>query len=154
MRTVSLSIVVPANPDAVWEAVCSPSGFRFVSRGLVTWAAAANRSARWKEGETVSGWMYLAGFVPVSFHTLTFVRLDDRTREFRTSEFGGVIKQWNHSITVSPVDDTHSRIDDTVRFSGGWLTPALEIAVRLFYAIRRPRWVQLARALTNGSFPD
>lgn len=150
MRTVSLSVVVPAQADAMWRSVRSPAGFRFVSRGLVTWSAASQRSEPWREGETVSGWMFAGGLVPVAFHTLTFVRLDDRTREFRTNEHGGIIKEWKHSITVTPIDSTHSRIVDSVSFSGGWLTPALELAVRLFYVIRKPRWISLAREVSAG----
>ena len=154
MRTVSLSVVVPASADTVWRAVCSPAGFRFVSRGLVIWSAAAGRNEPWRQGETVSGRMFAAGIVPVSFHTLTFVRLDDSTREFRTDEFGGIIKKWNHSITVTPIDAAHSRIDDTVTFSGGVLTPLLELAVRVFYLIRKPRWIGLARAVAGGRLDD
>lgn len=150
MPTVSLSVVVPSNADVVWSSVCSPAGFRFVSRGLVTWAAASQRDEPWREGETVSGWMYAGGVIPVAFHTLTFVRLDDRTREFRTDEHGGIITSWRHSITVTPIDAAQCRIDDSVVFSGGWMTPVLELAVRLFYIIRKPRWVGLARALASG----
>lgn len=151
MKTTSLSIVVPATADDMWRAVRSPAGFRFVARGLVRWPVAAQRTEPWHEGETVSGWMFAAGIVPVAHHSLTFVRLDDATREFRTDEHGGVIRRWNHSITVTPVDDSHSRIDDSVTFSGGIFTWPLALAVRVFYFIRRPRWIALARAIVAGT---
>ena len=89
MRTVSLSLEVSASATQMWSAVTSPIGFRFISRGLVRWPIAARRTEPWREGETVTGWMFAAGIVPVAHHTLTFVRLDDATREFRTDERGG-----------------------------------------------------------------
>ena len=102
MPTVSLSTVVPADADLVWSAVTSPAGFRFVSRGLVRWPVVAHRMERWREGETVVGWMFLLGFLPMSRHSLTFERLDPETREFATDEHGGPIRAWNHRITVTP----------------------------------------------------
>lgn len=151
MPTVSVSLELPASAAHVWSAVTSPVGFRFVSRGLVRWPVVAHRTERWREGETVTGWMFMFGFLPMSRHSLTFVRLDDATREFSTNEHGGPIRSWNHRITVTSSSETTCRVDDRVTFDGGVLTPALWILVQLFYTIRRPRWVELGRALTDGS---
>lgn len=150
MPTVSLTLEVPASAAQLWSAVVSPIGFRFVSRGLVRWPVVAERTARWAEGETVVGWMFLAGFVPMSRHSLTFERLNDDTFEFSTREHGGPIRSWNHRITVSPVSEQTCVIHDRVKFDGGVLTPALWVLVRLFYLIRRPRWTALAKALARG----
>lgn len=150
MATVSLSVSIPAAADDVWRAVQSPLGFRFVSRGLVWWPVAARRTRPWVEGETVAGWIFFFGFLPAAFHTLTFTSLDSSTRQFRTNEHGGIIRSWRHSITVTEISPIESRVDDSVTFSGGLLTPLLELAVRLFYVIRRPRWIALAQALATG----
>lgn len=151
MATVSLVATVPAAADTMWRAVVSPVGFRFVSRGLIRWPVAATRTERWREGETVEGWMFFFGFIPVARHRLTFVTLDDATRQFRTDERGGIIKGWNHSITVTPAGANRSTIVDSVTFTGGIFTPGLWVMVKLFYAIRAPRWVGLARAISTGS---
>jgi hypothetical protein len=95
--------------------------------------------------------MFMAGFLPMSRHSLTFVRLDDESREFSTNEHGGPIRSWNHRITVTPLTESTCHVDDRVTFDGGVLTPALWLLVRLFYVIRRPRWVGLARALADGT---
>lgn len=150
MPTIALSVIVPAPASRMWEGVTSPVGFRFVSRGLVRWPVVATRNARWNEGETVTGWMFLLGVLPMSRHSLTFLRLDDRTHEFSTDEHGGPIRSWNHRITLTPLDEGSCRVDDRVTFDGGALTPALWVLVRLFYAIRRPRWKGLASALREG----
>jgi len=150
MPTVSLTARVPCEPAEMWRAVVSPVGFRFVSRGLVHWPVVATRTARWREGETVEGWMFFFGFVPVARHQLTFVTLDDDSRTFHTNEKGGIITAWEHTIRVTPDREGGSRVDDTVTFSGGVFTPALWILVKLFYAIRAPRWVGLARAVHSG----
>lgn len=151
MPTVSLSCEVPAPADLVWSAVVSPVGFRFVSRGLVRWPVAQHRTARWVEGETVIGWMFLVGFLPMSRHSLTFEHLDDASREFSTREHGGPIRAWNHRITVTPIDNASCRIDDRVTFDGGVITPALWLLVKAFYIIRRPRWRSLGSALVAGT---
>jgi len=150
MPTVSLTAEVPAGADEMWRAVVSPIGFRFVSRGLVHWPVVADRTTRWQEGETIEGWMFFFGFIPVARHRLTFVSLDGDRREFLTDEKGGIISSWHHSITVTPIGDHVSRVADSVTFSGGVFTPALWVLVKLFYAIRAPRWVGLARAVHSG----
>lgn len=150
MATTSLVVDVPAAADTMWRAVTSPAGFRFVSRGLVRWPVVAHRTEAWQQGETVRGWMFFFQIVPVALHTLTFERLDAATREFRTSEHGGIIRSWHHSITVEPTGENTCRIHDTVTYSAGILTPFLALAVRTFYAIRRPRWVGLARYISGG----
>ena len=151
MPTIALSLEVPASAPNLWRAVTSPIGFRFVSRGLVRWPVVADRIERWHEGETVTGWMFLLGFLPMSKHTLTFERLDDSDLEFSTREHGGPIRSWNHRITVTPLTSQSCRIDDRVTFDGGFLTPALWVLVRAFYVIRRPRWTALAAALSSGT---
>lgn len=150
MPTVSLTARVPASSTEMWRAVVSPVGFRFVSRGLVRWPVVATRMARWQEGESVEGWMFFFGFIPVARHRLTFITLADDSRTFRTDENGGIIASWNHTITVTAAPDGKSLIHDTVTFSGGVFTPALWVMVKLFYAIRAPRWVGLARAVHSG----
>ena len=150
MPTVSLHVDVPLGAPEIWSAVTSPAGFRFVSRWLIRWPIVAHRVERWREGETVTGWMFLLGFLPMSHHSLTFQRLDAVTREFSTNEHGGPIRSWNHRITVTPMSDEACRIHDRVTFDGGVLTPALWVLVRLFYVIRRPRWIALARAVGRG----
>jgi hypothetical protein len=94
--------------------------------------------------------MFFFGFVPVARHRLTFVTLDDHSCTFHTNEKGGIITAWQHIIRVTPDGQDSSRVDDTVTFSGGVFTPALWILVKLFYAIRAPRWVGLARAVHSG----
>jgi len=150
MPTVSLTARVPAPSDDMWRAVVSPQGFRYVSRGLVHWPVVASRTARWREGETVEGWMFFFGFIPVARHRLTFVTLDDHSYTFQTDERGGIISSWQHRIVVSPAGARDSVVTDSVTFSGGIFTPALWVLVKLFYLVRAPRWVGLARAVHSG----
>ena len=150
MPTVSLTARVPASTDDMWRAVVSPQGFRYVSRGLVHWPVVATRTTRWREGETVEGWMFFFGFIPVARHRLTFVTLDDHSYTFQTDERGGIISSWQHRIVVSAAGAKDSVVTDSVTFSGGIFTPALWVLVKLFYFVRAPRWVGLARAVHSG----
>jgi len=150
MPTVSLTARVPASTDDMWRAVVSPLGFRYVSRGLVRWPVVATRTTRWREGETVEGWMFFFGFIPVARHRLTFVTLDDLSYTFQTDERGGIISSWQHRIVVSAAGAKDSVVTDSVTFSGGIFTPALWVLVKLFYLVRAPRWIGLARAVHSG----
>jgi hypothetical protein len=94
--------------------------------------------------------MFFFGFIPVARHRLTFVTLDDLSYTFQTNERGGIISSWQHRIVVSAAGTKDSVVTDSVTFSGGIFTPALWVLVKLFYLVRAPRWIGLARAVHSG----
>lgn len=147
MRTIDLSTDLDAPAPAVWAAVGTPGAFRLVTRGLVRMPAIAHRHDRWHEGETVIGWIFLFGLVPFSRHHIHVARLDDESMLLRSVEHGGLVRRWNHDITVTPIDETRCRYRDVIEIDAGPLTPVVAAWAAVFYRIRQRRWRELAPAL-------
>jgi hypothetical protein len=148
MAVVDRSIVLPASADAVWAAVQTPGAFRLVTRGLLVMPAWRGRVEPWQEGESGLGWVLLFGVVPLSRHHIHLVDLDHRTRTLRSNEHGGVIRRWDHDITVEPMTGGRCRYRDRIEIDAGALTPVVAAWARFFYWARQRRWVGLAAALT------
>lgn len=147
MAIVDRTTTLPAPADAVWRAVRTPGAFRLVTRGLLRMPAISDRVAPWREGETVSGWIWLFEVIPVSRHTIRLAEVDHPSRSARSEEHGGLIRRWDHLITVEPIDEHSCRYRDRIEIEAGLFTPAVAAFANVFYRIRQRRWRELAAAL-------
>jgi hypothetical protein len=151
MAHIDLSTTLPAPADAVWAAVRTPGAFRLVTRHLLSLPAIRRRRAPWREGEVVEGWLFLLGVIPFSRHRLHVEVIDDGARHLSTRERGGMIRTWDHQITVEPIDGSSCRYRDVIRIDAGIATPVVAAWARIFYRIRQRRWRELATALAPAA---
>ena len=147
MAVVDISTELDASPDAVWTAVKTPSAFRTVTRRLIAFPAATNPADRWSEGETVTGWVLLFGFIPFSRHTLHIARIDETNRTLSSRERGGILRRWDHDIVVTGGDRGQCHYQDRIELDAGAFTPVVALYARWFYRARQRRWRALARTL-------
>jgi hypothetical protein len=142
-RTTDLDAPAPA----VWDAVCTPTAFRTVTRGLLRYPPVERRADAWREGETMSGRLWLIGVLPLSRHTIRFDRIDPARLTLTSDEHGGLIRSWVHDIVLEPLDEHRTRYTDRVRIDAGWATLPVTAFAWLFYRIRQARWRRLAPTL-------
>lgn len=150
MSTVTVTTLLDAPPQAVWRAVTTPAGFRFVTRGLVELSGLDARAAtaEWTQGTTVTGRLRVLG-VPFSHHRITLESIDHERRSLRSDEGGGPIRSWRHLITVHDVADDPTRCSytDTIEINAGLLTPVITLFAHAFYRLRQQRWRRIAPVL-------
>lgn len=144
---VERSTQLDAPAEKVWEAVKTPGAFRYVTRGLLTMPAIADRESDWIEGETVVGWVFLFGMVPFSRHHLRFAESDDACRTLQSKERGGLLRTWDHDIEVTPLDDERCLYRDRIELEAGPVTPLVWIWAHWFYRTRQKRWRKLSETL-------
>jgi ligand-binding SRPBCC domain-containing protein len=142
-RTTDLDAPAPA----VWDAVRTPTAFRTVTRGLLRYPPVARRTDAWREGETVSGRLWLLGVLPLGRHTIRVARIDPARLTLTSDEHGGLIRSWVHDIVLEPLDDQRTRYTDRVRIEAGWATLPVTAFAWVFYRIRQARWRRLAPTL-------
>ena len=147
MAIVDLETVLSAPAPSVWRAVKTPGAFRTVTRGVLTMPVIKHREDEWREGETVTGWVFLFGVIPFSRHVLHVWRIDDSAMTFSSRESGGLLRRWNHDIIVVATDDSRCSYRDRIDIDAGIFTPAVVLYARWFYRTRQRRWRALAKAL-------
>lgn len=147
MHVVDISTELRAPASAVWGSVNRPGAFRLVTRGLLRMPALASRKDMWREGETVSGWVFLFGVIPFSRHVLHVAEIDDERLTLRSEEHGGLVRRWHHDIVVTPTGHSACRYRDRIEIEAGPLTAVVTAWAHVFYLMRQRRWRQLALAL-------
>lgn len=144
-RTIRVERVLPAPADRVWRAMQQPGTFLYVARGVLGFPALAGRTDPFVEGEEGVGWLWLFHVLPTSRHHIHLVEVDTGTRTMRTEEHGGLLRRWDHTLHVEPVDDRHSRYSDVVVIDAGPLTRVVVPVARGLFRYRQLRWRRLAR---------
>jgi hypothetical protein len=72
VQTIHLETELPASADKVWQAMCHPASFTYITRGLIGVPALAGRTEPFREGETGTGWLLLFHLIPLHRHTITW----------------------------------------------------------------------------------
>ncbi|MEN4477181.1 hypothetical protein [Mycolicibacterium cosmeticum] len=143
MQRVHVETILPTDADAVWRAMHYPVTFLYVCRGLFGMPALAGRSAPLQVGERGTGWLFAFHVFPAYRHTLEIRSVDPDSRTITTHEFGGVLKNWDHTLHVEPVTELTCRYADTVDIDAGVLTPVAVRIARGLFAYRQRRWHRL-----------
>lgn len=145
MKTIHIETELPTSADRVWRAMQHPASFTYVCRGLIGVPALAGRTEPMCQGETGRGWLLLFHIIPLSHHTIHLAEVDPETRTLRSREHGGVMRTWNHTLHVEPVDDRTCRYSDTVEIDAGLLTVVVAAFGVLIYGYRQRRWHKLVQ---------
>lgn len=97
------------------------------------------------EGDQLRARLRFLGLLPGWTHTLRIDRLEDG--EIASSEHGGPVRTWNHTLTFEPISENACRYTDTVQIHAGVLTPLVALFAALIYRYRQMRWRSLARVM-------
>lgn len=143
MRTIYLETTLPTSADRVWRAMQSPVTFLYVCKGLFAVPALSGRAEPLRPGERGAGWLFAFHVVPAYRHTIEVIEVDDAGQTVRTREHGGVLRAWNHTLRVEPVDAQTCRYSDTVEVDAGPLTPVVAALAVGIFRYRQRRWHQL-----------
>src|SRR6202161_3087980 len=119
MRTIHLATTLPTSADRVWRAMQSPVTFLYVCKGLFAVPALSGRAEPLRAGERGTGWLFAFHVVPAYRHTIEVIDVDEPTQTIRTHEHGGVLRVWNHTLKVQPIDESTCRYSDTVDIDAG-----------------------------------
>lgn len=145
MRTVHIETVLPTGADRVWSAMLSPATFLYVCKGLFGFPALAGRTEALRQGERGTGWLFAFHVIPAYRHTIEVVEVDRATGTIRTHEHGGLLKAWNHTLHVEPLQGNSCRYSDTVDIEAGIFTGLVAAVAKGIYRYRQRRWHKLVR---------
>ena len=102
---------------------------------------------RWSEGPTIQCRLFVFVVIPLGEHTIRFEKIDQKNREIHSREHGRLVRQWDHGISIKPLDDSRSTYRDTNDIDAGSLTFVVWAWAKWFYRHRQRRWRALAKAL-------
>ncbi len=85
----------------------------------------------------------LFGVIPLGHHEIRIVEIDTDQKVLVSNEHGRLTKQWDHRITLEPIDQSHLRYTDQLEIRAGLLTLPVWLFAQLFYRHRQRRWAAL-----------
>lgn len=146
MRTVELTIWLPADPGVVWQHVRMPQLLCHVASPLIRFEPRdAAFPEEWQTAEYRAE-MFLFGTLPIGWQAIgiEYPKPLGDVRYIRDNGYGPLIKRWDHWIAIGP-ERGGTRYLDQVTIDAGVLTPIVATFARAFYAHRQRRWRELAR---------
>ncbi len=151
MKSIQHSVDLDAPVDVVWRAIQRPESFVHVAGSWLRFPAAERRTDAWKDGGTARGVLLYFGWLPLQRYNIEIISIDDETRTLVSSEHGGVVRSWAHTIYVEKLSEGTCRYTDRVDIDAGWLTWFAVAFANPFYRYRQRRWRRLARLLNAAA---
>jgi hypothetical protein len=145
MQTIQLETFLPTGADRVWRAMQSPATFLYVCKGLFGIPALAGRSEPLRAGERGTAWLFAFHVIPAYRHTIEIAEVDETTHTIRSREHGGILRVWNHTLRVEPIDKNGCRYIDTVEIAAGPATRIVAMIATAIFRYRQRRWRKLVR---------
>ena len=150
MREIVLSCHLAAPMDRIWAEVQRPELLHFVAHPLLRFRPVRpdRFPSRWEKGDYVVSMLW-RGIVPLGRQTIRISQPKgpDGTKQIRDNGHSGLIKRWDHLITLEP-DGSGTRYTDHVTIEAGLLTLPVTMFAKSFYAHRQRRW----RLLVDSGF--
>jgi hypothetical protein len=134
-----------ADAGTAWDLVSRSATLRHVARGVLGFRGAL--PDRWEAGQEVTVRLLAFNLVPVNEHALALKRVDGDAHVLVTEERGGILRTWDHRISITPDPPTGCRYTDEVDVDAGLLTPVAWAIGHLFFRYRQARLRGLARVL-------
>ncbi|WP_051309577.1 hypothetical protein [Thermocrispum agreste] len=144
-RTVRVESVLNADADAVWERLQRTETVSYVLRPWIRLPVLRSYTDLPREGDSLTGWLFLLGLVPLGRYTITVAKVDPASRTLRSEERGGVVRRWQHTLHAEPAGPGRCRYTDTVLIDTGMLTPVVAKFARWLFRYRHRRWSRLVR---------
>ncbi len=149
MKTV-IRTRLPASADTVWSFLLESSTLEYITRGWVTFFPTGSLPPVWEEGQVVRTNVALFGSRKYQPYTIHFVEVNSNTLTIRTKESGGMVKTWNHTMRITPDDQSsqYCYYTDIVDIQAGMYTPLVWLYAKLYYLRRHRQWLRLIAAHT------
>ncbi len=138
---VAVTSILPAPPERVWSELRKTESFLFVTKGMMSFAETeAWPALLMEQGKVMPIRLKLWGVGPYLGHVIRFVEVDADRRIVQTEEQGGLVRVWDHRMTMEPHDGGTTRYTDRVQLQAGVLTPFVRPFAMAFYRHRQRRW--------------
>ncbi len=145
MMTVQKSSVFPASRHTVFTKLRELRTLQFIAAPYVTFTALGGEGPLlWGPGIVSSYSLKLFGVLPFGIHTIRIDQFDE-VKGVSSRESNPHIPVWNHHITLSVLDDTHTEYTDRVEIGAGWKTLFVYLWACGFYRHRQRKWIKLLK---------
>lgn len=126
----------------VWHAMQRTDSLLFLSAPMIRFRPLdpAKLPETWQVGKTYRFHLSLFGFLPLGWHEIRPVRIDEDAKEIENNDRTPTTKSWRHVLSVRPDGATACFYSDTLDVDAGLLTPIQTWFLKRYYRHRHRRW--------------
>lgn len=148
MAVVRVQTELNAKPNLVWITVLKYQTLVHIMKGLIRFSGKIPIDL--SVGDKLFLRLWFFHIIPGWYHHLAIAEIDNTKRIIRSEESGGIVKKWNHIITVSELPTGGTLYCDEIEIEAGFFTTLVCLWAHFQYRYRQMRWRKLARKLSNG----
>lgn len=130
----------PHPAQAVWNVATDMQAYAKVMDRLMTFEGLPDDPLH--EGQQIDVTFRLFGKLPPQPYHMRLDVFSPEDRHFKSFEWGGAVKSWEHALRVVETEDGCVLTDD-VTIDAGWLTPIYVAFARYMYRRRHPVRLQI-----------
>lgn len=144
--TVSVSTELPLSARRAYELAQTPELFLYVTRGPLRFTGIP-ADMRFELGARFSARMWFLSVIPAWQHHGEVTGFSDTPPRFQiqTTEHGGPVKTWNHTLTFEERGPDRCLYTDTIELESLPFTLPTRIFAKLFFHYRQHRWRKLTK---------
>ena len=143
---ISITSNIETSAEEAWDLVKKSDTLLYVTRGLLGFKSiGSNLPNEWQQGETAQLRIMLFGIIPAWRHQIRFKEISGSKMVMLTHESGGLVKTWNHLISIKKTDNSSCSYTDDVEIKAGLFTPLVWLYAHIFYRYRQLRWSYLVK---------
>ncbi len=131
--------------QAVWEVATDMNAYAKVMARFMTFSGLPEEPLA--EGQQIDVTFRLFGRLPPKPYHMRLDRFSPIDRHFKSFEWGGPVKSWEHELRVTETA-TGSVLTDDIEIDAGWLTPIYAAFARYMYRSRHPVRLQILNEKT------
>lgn len=143
--TVRVATVFDAPPEVVWARVQRYETLRYIMRGLISFGG--NMPERICTGDSLRLRLWFFHLLPTWMHVLAIAQVDEGERVIQSKESGGLVRRWDHRISVRPSAAGTTEYVDEIVIEAGPFTPLVCLWAHFQYRYRQRRWCKLLRLM-------
>ncbi len=143
-RTVEIVHDYPVSPEALWQASTDWDSFAKSMERIARFEGLPTEPLQ--EGQVIKVRVSLLGILPSYPWTMEVLEVDPDAHRVRSHEYGGAVKRWDHTLTIT-AHGVGARLTDRIVVDAGALTWLYAALCRFIYKQRhKPRLERLGLA--------
>lgn len=148
MKTVVIANSYTVSADVLWKLSVNYSALGMIAGRTISFRGLP--PGEFTQGQSVRVSIALLGLFPRQEYHIDILERDDQRRTIRSSERGGGVNAWRHTLVVREAPGG-SLLIDTVEIEAGWLTIPAALWAKFIYRQRHwPRIRFLQRDSISG----
>jgi hypothetical protein len=136
---------LPISAECVWKALLKINTFLFITKGMLGFDGSEQWPEFFHEGLELETRLLFFHFLPGWKHSLRVVSINSDNLQVKSEESGGLVRTWNHGISVKKLSDNCCNYTDEIEIDAGIFTLLIWIYAQIFYRYRQKRWRRLVK---------